>query len=158
MAVNLPAVGTVEKEIDKLVAVADVTVPTAPLLNTTVLSPAVVLKPVPAIVMVVAPNAKLEELCVTTGRTTATCTAVPLLCEFVVTEAVKLPATVGLVLKVTVSLVVVALVTVPTAPLLKVTVLLPATALKPTPLITTLFAVMVCAVVEAVTVGTTVAT
>jgi hypothetical protein len=72
IAVNLPAVGTVEKEIDNDVAVAAVTVPTAPLLKTTVLLPAVVLKPVPAMVIVVVPKAKLEELCVTTGRTTAT--------------------------------------------------------------------------------------
>lgn len=75
-----------------------------------------------------------------------------------VTTAVKLPATVGLVLKVTVKLVVVAEVTVPTAPLLKVTVLLPATELKPTPVITTVLAVMACAVVALLTVGTTVAT
>lgn len=141
MAVNLPAVGTVENEIDKLVAVADVTVPTAPLLKTTVLSPAVVLKPVPLIVIVVAPSAKLEAFCVTTGRITATCTGLPLLCELVVTVAVRFPATVGLVLKVTVRLVVVAEVTVPTAPLLKVTVLFPATALKPNPVITIVFAV-----------------
>lgn len=70
----------------------------------------------------------------------------------------RLPATVGLVLKVTVKLVVVAAVTVPTAPLLKVTVLLPATALNPTPVMTTVFAVIAWAVVELFTVGTTVAT
>ena len=61
-----------ENDIDNEVAVADVTVPTAPLLKTTVFSLAVVLKPVPAMVIVVAPSAKLVELCVTTGRTTAT--------------------------------------------------------------------------------------
>jgi hypothetical protein len=76
----------------------------------------------------------------------------------VVTVAVRLPATVGLVLNVTVKLVVVAVVTVPTAPLLNVTVLFPATELKPVPVITTVLAVMLWAVVEALTVGTTVAT
>lgn len=157
-AVNLPADGTVENDMDKDVAVAAVTVPTAPLLNTTVLSPAVVLKPVPLMVMVVVPNAMFVALWVTTGRTTATCTAVPLFCELVVTEAVKLPATVGLVENVTVRLVVVAPVTVPTAPLLNVTELFAATELKPTPLITTVFAVIDWAVVDGLTVGTIVAT
>lgn len=75
-----------------------------------------------------------------------------------VTEAVRLPATVGFVLKVTVKLVVVAEVTVPTAPLLKVTVLLAATELNPTPVITTVLAVIAWAVVALFTVGTTVAT
>lgn len=70
----------------------------------------------------------------------------------------RLPATVGLVLKVTVKLVVVAAVTVPTAPLLKVTVLFPATGLNPTPVMTTVLAVIAWAVVELFTVGTTVAT
>lgn len=59
----------------------------------------------------------------------------------VVTDAVRLPATVGLVPKVTVKRVVDALVTVPVAPLLNVTVLLPAVELKPNPEMTTVFAV-----------------
>lgn len=75
-----------------------------------------------------------------------------------VTDAVKLPAIVGLVEKVTVRLVVVAPVTVPTAPLLNVTELFAATELKPTPLITKVFAVIDWAVVDGLTVGTIVAT
>lgn len=55
----------------------------------------------------------------------------------VVTIAVRLPAVVGLVLKVTVMDVAEALVTVPTAPLLNTTVLLPGVKSKPRPLITT---------------------
>ncbi len=127
----------IESEVD----VAEVTVPTAPLLKTTVFSAAVVLKPEPAIVMVVALMAKFAVLAVTTGRTDATCTAVPLLWLLVVTDAVRLPATVGLVEKVTVKLVPVAVVTVPTAPLLNVTVLLPAVELKPKPVMVTVLAV-----------------
>ncbi len=141
MAVKLPAVGTVVNEMDKAVAVAELTVPTAPLLNVTVLSAAVVLKPDPLMVIVVAPSARLATLEVTTGRTTATCTAAPLLCVLVVTEAVRLPATVGLVPKVTVKLVADALVTVPTAPLLNVTVLFAAVVLNPKPVMTTVLAV-----------------
>lgn len=64
-------------------------------------------------------------------------TAVPLSELLVVTIAVKLPALVGLVLKVTVMAVAVAAETVPTAPLLNVTVLLPGVVSKPIPLITT---------------------
>lgn len=140
-AVKLPAEGTVENEIVSAVAVAELTVPTAPLLKTTVLFAAVVLKPKPLIVIEVALIARLAVLDVITGRTTATCTAVPLLRLLVVTEAVKSPATVGLVPKVTVRLVALAVVTVPVAPLLNVTVLLPAVVLKPKPVITTVLAV-----------------
>ena len=140
-AVMLPADGTVVNEIVRAVAVAELTVPTAPLLNTTVLLAAVVLKPEPLMVIVVALIARLDVLDVTTGRATATCTAVPLLWLLVVTEAVRLPATVGLVPKVTVRLVALAVVTVPVAPLLKVTVLLAAVVLKPKPVITTVLAV-----------------
>lgn len=140
-AVKLPAVGTVENEIDRAVEVADVTVPTAPLLKVTVLLAAVELKPEPLMVIVVAPKARLATLLVTTGRATATCTAAPLLCELVVTDAVRLPATVGLVPNVTVRLVADALVTVPTAPLLNVTVLFAAVELNPKPVMVTVFAV-----------------
>lgn len=55
----------------------------------------------------------------------------------VVTIAVRLPAVVGRVLKVTVMAVAEALVTDPTAPLLNTTVLLPGVRSKPRPLITT---------------------
>jgi hypothetical protein len=73
MAVNEPAArGFVENVTTKLVAVDDVTVPTAPLLNVTVLLPGVVLKPKPLIVMVAAASDRLVVLPVTTGRTSAT--------------------------------------------------------------------------------------
>ena len=124
-AVKSPAVvGLVENVTVNRVAVAVVTAPTAPLLKTTVLLPAVVLKPKPAIVIVAALAARFEELVVTTGLTVATWTAVPLLTVLVVTIAVKLPADVGLVPSVTVSELAVAALTVPTAPLLNTTVLL----------------------------------
>lgn len=72
IAVSDPAArGLVEKVTTKLVAVEDVTVPTAPLLKVTVLLPGVVLKPKPLMVTVVAARAKLVVLAVTTGRTSA---------------------------------------------------------------------------------------
>ncbi len=77
--------------------------------------------------------------------------------EFTVTTAVRLPA-LGRVEKVTVNEVAEAVVTLPTAPLLKVTVLLPAVVLNPKPLIVTVLAVSAKAVVAAVTTGPTVAT
>ena len=61
----------VENDTVSDVAVAAVTVPTAPLLKTTVLFAAVVLKPVPAIVIVFAELDKLEVLLVTVGVTVA---------------------------------------------------------------------------------------
>lgn len=73
MAVSEPAAsGLVENVTTKLVAVAEVTVPTAPLLNVTVLLPGVVLKPKPLMVMVAAASDRLVVLAVTTGRTSAT--------------------------------------------------------------------------------------
>ncbi len=119
---------------------------------------AVVLKPVPVIVTVLELDARFEVTRVTVGLTVDTCTAEPLLTELVVTTAVKLPSAAGLVLNVTVSDVVVAEVTVPTALLLKTTLLLPAVALKPKPRITTVLAVMEAEVVLLVTTGITVAT
>ena len=116
-------------------AVAAVIVPIAPLLKTTVLRVMTGSKPNPLIVMVEVVSDKFATLLVTTGVTVATCTAVPLLTLLVVTIAVRLPADLGLTEKVTVSEVVVALVTVPTAPLLNVTRLLAATGLNPKPLI-----------------------
>lgn len=74
------------------------------------------------------------------------------------TTAVKSPATVGFVLKVTVKLVADAVVTVPTAPLLKVTALFAAVVLKPNPLITTVLADTRAFVVVSETVGLIVAT
>ncbi len=74
-------------------------------------------------------------LLVITGVTVATCSAAPLSWPLVVTTAVKLPAVVGLVENVTVRAVAVAVVTVPTAPLSKVTLLFAAVVLNPNPLI-----------------------
>lgn len=68
IAVKLPtAEGAVERATVKEVAVAAVTVPTALLLNTTVLLPAVVLNPKPVIVTVVPLIAKLVVVFETTG-------------------------------------------------------------------------------------------
>ncbi len=88
-------------------------------------------------VTVAALMATLVVALVTTGATVAICTAAALGAELVVTIAVRLPADVGLVEKFTVSDVAVAVATVPTAPLLNVTVLLAAVVSKPMPLITT---------------------
>ncbi len=88
----------------------------------------------------------------------ATCTAVPLLVPLVVITAVKLPVFTGLVEKVTTRAVAVAEVTVPTAPLLNTTVLLPATGLKPKPFIRTVEAVRARLDVLDVTSGLTAAT
>ncbi len=132
-AVRLPIeVGLVEKVTVSDVDVADVTDPTAPLLKVTVLLAAVVSKPVPAIVIVDALAPSAAVLLVTVGLTVATCTAEPLLTPFTDAWAVKLPA-LGLIEYVTVSMVVVAVVTVPTAPLFKVTMLLAAVVSKPKP-------------------------
>lgn len=158
-AVSEPVLtGRVEKVTTKLVAVAEVTVPTAPLLKTTVLLPAVGLNPKPLIVMVVAVRAWLVVLAVTTGRTLAICTAEPLDAPLVVTIAVNDPANVGFVENDTVSDVAVAAVTVPTAPLLNTTVLLDAVVLKPVPVIVTVAALAARLPVELVTVTGTVAT
>lgn len=121
--------GAVENVTVSDVAVALVTVPTAPLLNVTTLLAAVVLKLVPAMVRVAVFAARLAVLAVTVGvvtlaTTVATLTALPLVRVLVVTDAFKLPAAVGRVVKVMVMEVVVAADTVPTAPPEKVTVLL----------------------------------
>jgi hypothetical protein len=112
------------------VRVAAVTVPIAPLLKATVLREAVVSKPLPVMVIVEALANRSAVLLVTDEVTAATCTAALLFTPPLVTIAVKLPAA-GLVEKVTVSAVAVAAVTVPTAPLLNVTKLLPGVVLKP---------------------------
>ena len=102
-AVRLPAVARVENETVNAVAVADVTVPTAPLLKTTVLFAATVSNRVPAMTTELAVNARLVVAAVTVGRTPPTCTGAPLTTEFVVTTAVKFPSEVGLVVNNTVS-------------------------------------------------------
>ena len=78
----------------------------------------------------------------------------------VVTTAVKLPAVAGFLLavKVTVNSVAVAAVTVPSAPLLKTTVLSLAVVLKPNPAMVTVSEVAARPVVTLVTDGLTVAT
>lgn len=163
MAVRLPALGVLVKVTVSDVAVADVTVPVALLLKVTTLLAAVVLKFVPAMVIVVALAARLAVLAVTVGTdtlatTVATLTAVPLGRVFVVTDAFKLPAAVGLVVMVTVSCVVVAEDTLPTGPPVKVTELLPATGSKPKPLITSVEPFRDRLVSAVVTTGFTVAT
>ena len=121
-AVKLPsAVGLVARLTVIDVAVAAVTDPTAPLLNTTVFREAIGSNPNPLMTMFAALIAKLAVPAVTTGLTFAICVAVPLPTPLTVTIAVRLPADVGLVENVTVSEVAVAAVTVPTAPLLKTT-------------------------------------
>ena len=67
------------------------------------------------------------------ATTLATCVGPVLLTPETVTLALSAPSEVGCVLKVTVNCVVVAAVTVPTAPLLKVTVLLAGVVEKPVP-------------------------
>ena len=158
MPVKLPAeVGFVEKVTVNVVEVADVTVPTAPSLNTTVLLAAVLSKPKPSMVSVLAFAANGSLLIVTTGTTIATCTAVPFDCKFVVTTAVKLPTDVALVVNVTVSAVAVASVTIPTAPLLNATSFSSTVVLKPIPLIVMFVALAAKLSVLLVTTGLTVA-
>lgn len=153
------AVGAVVIVTVNEVAVAVVTVPAAPLLNTTVLLPAVGLNPKPLMVRVAPLMARLVEALVTTGATVATCTAAALAALLVVTIAVRLPAEVGLVPNVTVMAVAVAADTVPVAPLLNTTVLLPGVVEKPMPLITTLDASALTLKPElALTTGITLAT
>ena len=136
VAVKLPAAaGLKEKVTVRAVVVAAVTVPTAPLSRATELLAGVGSKPKPLITNVAALTATFAVLVVTTGITVATSTAASLLILFVVTTAVRLPAVSGRVESVMVSDVAVASVTVPTAPLLKTTVLLAAVVSKPKPLI-----------------------
>lgn len=156
MAVSDPAQGFLENVTVNEVAVAAVTVPMAPLLKATVFSAGVVLNPLPVIVTVLALAKISVVVCVTVGRTDATWTAAPLENEFTDTDAVKAPAP-GLVEKVTVSAVAVAAVTVPTAPLLNVTVLLPGVVLNPKPLMVIVVADNKRLAVEDVTVGPTAA-
>jgi len=136
-AVKLPVeVGGEVKVTVSWVDVVAVTVPAAPLLNVTVLLAAVVSNPVPAMIIVAALRGRLVLLVITVGAATAvaTWTALPLLCPFVVTVAVRLPVEDGSVVKVTVSWFEVAAVTVPTAPRLNATILLAAVGSNPVPL------------------------
>jgi hypothetical protein len=158
-AVRLPAeVGLVENVTVSAVAVAAVTVPTAPLLKTTVLCEAIRSKPKPLIVTLDAFAARFTTLLVTTGETVATGVAAPLVIELDVTIAVRVPALLGFVEKVTVSVVEVAAVTVPTALSLKATVLLAAVVSKPKPLMVIVVAFAATLEVLVVTTGVTDAT
>lgn len=150
--------GLVESVTVSEFVVAVVTVPTAPLLNTIEFRFAVALNPAPAITIVVALIGRPALLIVTMGTTVATWTAVPLAIVLVVTIAVILPREFGRVENVTVSVVSVAVVTVPTAPLLKTIVLRFATGSKPKPLIVIVVAVMPNPVVLLETTVTTFAT
>ena len=160
IAVKLPAnTGNVEKVTISSVAVAEVTVPTALLLKTTVLFAAAGSNPNPLMVTVVESAARLAVLVVTTGLTVATWTGEPFTMEFVATTAVNGPAVAGLVERVIVKAVAVALDTVPTAPSLNVTVLFAAVVSNPNPLIVSVVAVARIALeVVLVITGITVAT
>lgn len=158
VAVRLPALGRVESVTVSAVEVALVTVPTAPLLKVTTLLTAVVSKPKPLMVNVDSSPPRLVVLLVITPIMLATCTEDALAIEFVVTVAVRLPTEVGLVPNVTVSLVAVASVTVPTAPLLNVTRLRAAVVSKPTPLISRVVELIPTLAVLLVINGTTEAT
>ena len=160
IAVKLPAVaGLVENVTVKDVAVAAVTVPTAPLLNTTVFCDAVVLKARPLIVTVLAFAVSPDVLTVTDGTTEATTTDAPLDTPFVTTTADRLPTVVGRVVSLIVSVVAVAAETEPTAPLLNVTTLLARVVSNPLPIIVSVVALALRTLPEfASTTGVTVAT
>ena len=163
-AVRSPAVAGVlptvagENETVSLIGVAAVTVPT-PLLNSIVLFASVVASKPKPLISSVPSAARLVALAVTTGTTVATlAAAVPTKFPVVKTWAVKSPTAVGLTVNATVSDVLVLAVTVPTAPLLKLTVLLLGVELKPTPVITTWLALMASGLLLIATVGITLAT
>lgn len=155
MAVKGPAVsGKVVNVTERLVAVAELTVPTAPLLNVTVLFAAVVSKPIPLMVRVFVLALMLFEVsAATTGTMFAISIAAPLDREFDTTTAVSEPAAVGFVVKVTVNDVAEAEVTVPSAPLFRVTMLLAATESNPRPSIVTVVAFAATVVVLLVMTG-----
>ncbi len=133
-AVKFPTVvGLTDKVTVNAVDVALVTVPTAPLLKTTVFCSSTVSKPTPPMTMVLELIPRAVELDVTAGLTVATCTGEPLPMELLVTTAVRSPTAVGAVVIVTVKDVAVALDTVPAAPLLNTTELFAAVGLKPRP-------------------------
>jgi hypothetical protein len=138
------------------VAVALLTVPLAPL-KLTLSCAAFVSKPKPLMVRLVALTARLAVLEVTTGVTVATWTAVPLLTPATLTEALRLPP-VNPLRPVTVSCVALALLTVPLAAPLKLTLSFAAFVSKPKPLTVRLLAVAARLAVLAVTTGVTVAT
>lgn len=147
--------GFVENVTVSDVVVAAEIVPTAPLLSVTELLAETESNPNPLIVIVLAFDARLALLLVTTGVTVAICTADPLPGLLVVTIAVRLPAVAGRVVNVSVSDVVVAAVTVPTALLFRTTVLRDAVGSKPKPLMVSVFAFAANELVLLVTTGVT---
>jgi hypothetical protein len=159
MAVRLPAFdGFVVRVTVSVVAVAEAIVPTAPLFSDTELFAAVGSNPNPLIVNVDALARRLAVLLVTTGVTVATCTAEPLFWLLVVAITVILPAVAGRVENVTVSDVLVAEVTVPTALLFKTTVFRDAIGSNPKPLIVRVLELAARDAVLLVMTGLTVAT
>jgi hypothetical protein len=150
---NAPALKVPSPVTVKEVVLAAVTVPLPAGVKTTVLLPGVGENPKPLIVRLVAPIAKLAVLLVITGITVATGTALPLEPPSLVTMAVSGPALAGLMENVTVNWVAVAPVTVPTALLLKTTVLLAATGSKLMPAIATVAALAARPPVRLVTTG-----
>ena len=159
-AVRLPAlVGFVEKVTVSAVLVAEVTEPTAPLLNVTLLFPAVGSKPKPAIETVAALAASAAMLDVTTGLIVATCTAAPLLKPLLATLAFSAPATIDAGrLELSAVADAAEMVPMPLPAPLKVTPSLSGFALKPKPLIDMLDALAAKEAVFNVTTGITVAT
>ena len=135
-ALRLPTESPVTPVTVRVVAVAAVTVPEPEGDKATLLWLATESKPKPLIVMEVALVKIAVAAEVTTGLTVATWTGAPLLTKGFETTAVSDPAVVGLVEKVTVNEVVLPDVTVPTAPSLKVTVLLAGTGSKAVPVMT----------------------
>jgi hypothetical protein len=137
-AFKVPALKPLKLVTVREVVVAAVTVPLPAAVKITALLPAVGENPKPLIVRVVAPIARSAVLLVITGITVATGTAGPLGPPSLVTTAVSGPALAGPVESATVNWVAVAAVTVPTALLLKTTILLAATGSKLAPSIVTL--------------------
>lgn len=157
-AVKLPMfLGLITKFTVRVVPVDATTVPVALLLNVTVFRLGVVSNPNPLIMIEVALGESPTVLLVITGTMFATSTAAPLFTPFVVTIAVRLPAA-GLVVKETVKAVDVAFVTLPTAPLLRTTVLFEAVVSNPSPLMMIVAASPPWLVELAVTTGRAVAT
>ncbi len=150
---NAPALKVPNPVTVKEVVVAAVTVPLPAGVKTTVLLPGVGENPKPLIVRLVAPIARLAVLLVITGITVATGVAVPLEPPSLVTIAVSGPALAGFMEKVTVNWVAVAAVTMPTALLLKTTVLLAATGSKFVPAIVTVAVLAAIFTVRLVTLG-----
>src|SRR5205814_1639494 len=155
-AVRLPTLGCMLKVTINWVALAVVTVPAAPRLKLTRLFAAILEKPNPLMVTVVALVWIVAVFIVTTGATVATWTAMPLLTMLLVTTAVRLPATNPVRLE-PVTCVFDAAVTMP-LPLLKLTLLLASVLEKPKPLITILLALAANVAMLEVTTGMTVAT